>query len=141
MASGFHNFLMNLLLNRLLQGTAGTFPPTVYFGLYSATPNDTTAGGGGTEITTGVIGGYARVSKVTTSAQFTTSSAGSSSNVTIIDFGTASAGSGVSVTQWGMFDGPTAGNLLCWADLTPAQTVANGNPYSFAVGALVIAGI
>ncbi len=139
MASGFTQFLMNLLLNRLLQGTAGTFPGTVYFGLYSSTtPTDT---GGGTEVTSGNIGGYARVSKVTTSAQFTTSSVGSSSNVTTIDFGTASSGTGVQLNQWGMFDALTAGNLLCWADLTPAQTVANGNPYSFAIGALVIAGI
>jgi hypothetical protein len=38
-----------------------------------------------------------------------------------------------------MFDAVTVGNLLFWADLTTPQTVASGNPYSFAIGALVIA--
>lgn len=141
MASGLTQFGANLLLEKLLRGTAGTFPATGFVGLFSATPSDTYTSGSpnGTELTTGVVGAYARVSiGMGTSTGFAVLSAGSTSNSAAITFPTATSGTGVSVTQWGLFDASTTGNLFFWADLTTPQTVANGNPYSFAIGALVI---
>lgn len=139
MASGITQFAGNLLLNRILRGTAGTFPATVFIGLGTGTSGtgftDTTQT---LEITSGTVGGYAR-QPIVIGTTFTASTVASSSNVNVIDFGTASSGAGVSVTQWGMFDAITTGNLLFWADLTTAQTVSNGNPYSFAGGALAVA--
>jgi hypothetical protein len=136
MASGITQFATNLLLNRLLRGVAGSFPATVYVGLYTATPSDT---GGGTESTTGQITNYARQPITVGTGVFAAASAGSTSNSNIIDFGTSSGGTGSAVTQWGIFDAVTAGNLLFWGDLTTPQTVSSGNPYNFAIGALVIA--
>jgi hypothetical protein len=136
MASGISQFCGNLLLNRILRAVAGTFPATLYIGLYTATPSDT---GGGTEVTTGQITNYARQAITAGTGAFAAPTTASSANSAIIDFGTSSGGTGATVTQWGMFDAVTAGNLLFWADLTTPQTVASGNPYSFAIGALVIA--
>lgn len=141
MASGISQFCGNLLLNKILRGAAGAFPNAMYIGLGTVAGtgfSDTTQTN---EVTSGTIGGYARIALTLapTGTAMTSSTVASSSNVAIIDFGTASSGAGVSVTQWGAFDALTTGNLLFWADLTTAQTVASGNPYSFAIGALVIA--
>lgn len=136
MSSGITNTCANLLLNRYLRAVAGTFPATLYIGLFTATPSDT---GGGTEVTTGQITNYARQAIVAGTGAFSAAAGGSCSNSAIIDFGTSSGGTGATVTQWGMFDALTVGVLQFWADLTTPQTVASGNPYSFAIGALVIA--
>jgi hypothetical protein len=67
-------------------------------------------------------------------------SAGSTSNSNAINYATATAAVGT-MSDWGLFDAVTAGNLHLWADLTTPQTIANGNPYSFATGALVIGAV
>jgi hypothetical protein len=136
MASGITQFATNLLLNRLLRGVAGSFPATVYIGLFTVTPTDA---GGGTEVTTSLITNYARQPITVGTGVFSAASSGSTSNSNLIDFGTSSGGTGAACTQWGMFDAVTTGNLLFWGDLTTPQTVSNGNPYNFAIGALVIA--
>lgn len=130
MASGVTNFTTALLYNKLLRGVAGTFPTTVYVGLFSATPSDT---GGGTELSGG---GYARVAITVGTSAFSAVATGTCSNGALVDFGIASGAVGTA-TQFGVFDAATTGNLLLWGDLVPPQTVASGNPYSFAIGTLV----
>lgn len=134
MASGWTNFAVNVILEKTLRGVAGTFPSNFYVGLYTSTPSDT---GGGTELTTGTLGSYARQTIATATGSWAALSLGSTSNAAIINFGTAGTGS-VTVSQWGLFDASTVGNLWFWSDLSPAQVVAVGNPYSFAIGAFVI---
>jgi len=120
---------------------AGTGPATLYVGLFTANPTDSTAG---TEVTGG---SYARVAVTsslanwagTQSAGSTTASSGSSgttSNNNTITFPAPTANWGV-VTGSGIFDASTGGNLLFWGAQTPNKTVNNGDPApSFAAAAL-----
>jgi hypothetical protein len=134
--SGFTNFAANVILNKMLNGTAGTWPGTMYCGLFTVDPTDST---GGTELLAANLVGYARQSVVMTTSGMTTSTVGSSSNVAIITFGTAGAGS-VSVTSWGLWDALTSGNLWLWANLSTDPTaISVGNPYSIPIGGLVVA--
>jgi len=136
MASGITNFCANLLFEKLLRGTAGSWPATFYVALSSTLPTDT-----GTNFTepTGV-GAYARQPLVTATTTWAALAAGSTSNAAVINYPNATATIGT-MTDWGLFDLLTGGNLHLWADLTTPQTIASGNPYSFAIGALVIGAI
>jgi hypothetical protein len=42
------------------------------------------------------------------------------------------------VTQFGIHDASTAGNLLIWGDLTASKTIDSGDTASFAIGELDI---
>jgi hypothetical protein len=133
MASGWTNYFVNKILDLYLRGVAYTAPSPIYLALFTATPSDT---GGGTECTGG---GYARVSMTPATSLFNASSGGSTSNTSTITVTASATGSfGGSVTQWGIYDAASAGNLLFWADISNPQTIASGNSVSFAAGALVI---
>lgn len=103
----------------------------VWIGLFTATPSDT---GGGTEVTGG---SYARVAVVRTGAGFNaaTGTAATTTNAGTVTFPTAT-GSWGTVTQFGVFDAATVGNLVFWGDLTNSKTVASGDTVSFAAGSL-----
>src|SRR5258708_8357334 len=144
MASGVTNYLWNnFIINFLLRGvtfqSATTKPyTTIYVALFTATPSDSAAG---TEVTAGQWTNYARQPITVGTGVFAAGSGGSTSNSNLIDFGTSSGGTGAACTQWGVIDSASgAGNLLFWGDLTTPQTVSSGNPASFAIGALVLAG-
>ena len=119
---------------------AGTGPATLYIGLFTANPTDSTAG---TEVTGG---SYARVAVTsslanwagTQSAGSTTASSGTggtTSNNATITFPAPTANWGV-VTGMGLLDASTAGNLLIFSALTVSKTVNNGDAApSFAAGA------
>ena len=122
---------------------AGSGPTTLYVGLFTANPTDSTAG---TEVTGG---SYARVAVTsslanwagTQSATSTTASSGTggtTSNNAAITFPAPSANWGT-VTGFGIFDATSAGNLLIYAALTTSKTVNNGDPApSFAISALTV---
>ena len=122
---------------------AGSGPTTLYVGLFTANPTDSTAG---TEVTGG---SYARVAVTsslvnwagTQSAASTTASSGTggtTSNNAAITFPAPSANWGT-VTGFGIFDATSAGNLLIYAALTTSKTVNNGDPApSFAISALTV---
>jgi hypothetical protein len=105
----------------------------VWVGLYTATPSDA---GGGTEVTGG---SYARVAVARTGAGFNaaTGAAATTANTGAITFPTATAGWGT-VTQFGIFDAATAGNMVFWGDLTNSKTVGSGDTVSFAGGTITI---
>lgn len=144
------DFMENKLVDFLFRGqalgitgasaAAGTGPTSLYIGLFTANPTDSTAG---TEVTGG---SYARVTVSsalanwagTQSAGSTTASSGTggtTSNNGVITFPAPTANWGV-VTGWGIFDATTAGNLLIYSALTTSKTINNGDAApSFAAGA------
>lgn len=117
--------------------------PTLYLALFTAAPSDA---GGGTEVSGG---SYARVAVSSTLAAWagtqssasTTSSTGSggqTSNNSTLTFPAPTADWGV-VTHMGIYDMPTAGNLLYWVALASSKTVNNlDSAPSYPVGALTI---
>jgi len=116
-------------------------PATWYVGLFTAAPGET---GGGTEVSGG---SYARVAVTagltqwagTQGAGTTAASSGTNgttSNNAAITFPAPTANWGV-ITNWGIFDASTGGNLWIYAALTTNKTINNGDPApSFAAGAL-----
>jgi hypothetical protein len=131
MAGSFSNYLELEVLDHVLGGADYSRPATVYVGLYTATPSDT---GGGTEVTGGA---YARVAVTNNTTNWPAAASGLKSNGTVITFPTATANWGT-VTQFGIFDASSGGNLLIWGDLTASQSINTGATASFAVGDLDI---
>jgi uncharacterized protein YaiE (UPF0345 family) len=130
MAGSLSNYAEGKILEHSVGKSAwGTLVGAVYVGLYTATPSDT---GGGTEATGG---SYDR--KLTAAADWNTSSGGSISNANDIVFVTATASWGT-ITQVGLFDAASAGNLIWWGDLTASKTVGNGDVFKFLAGQLVL---
>lgn len=103
----------------------------MYVSLFTATPSDS---GGGTEVTGG---SYARVSVTNNTTNWPNASGGSKSNGADITFPTAS-GSWGTVTQFGIHDASTAGNLLYWGDISPSKVIGIGDTAKFATGQITI---
>ena len=112
--AGFSNFLETEILDHVFGGNAYTAPATLYLALYTATPSDT---GGGTEVSGG---SYARQSVAFTVTGDT------ASNTSAVEFPTATANWGT-ITQVGVFDASTAGNLLAYADLSASKVIESGD--------------
>lgn len=141
MAGSFSDYAERALLRQLFRNTTGPQPGTVYFALFTASPTDANSG---TEVSGG---SYARVA-VSTGTSGTGSGSGfadpgasgtiSTNNNAAITFPQPSANWGT-VTQMGVYDASTAGNLLCWADLSTSRTINSGDsPPSFAISAFTI---
>ena len=141
--SALTDFSENKLIDFLLRAQSFAAPSTLYFALYTAAPTDS---GGGTEVSGG---SYARAAygcslanwAGTQSAGSTTASSGTSgatSNNNAVTFPAPTANWG-SVTNWGIFDAVSGGNLLYHGALTTAKTVNNGDAAPvFASGAFVL---
>lgn len=123
--AGFSNYLETEILDHVFGGNAYTAPVTLYLALYTATPSDT---GGGTEVTGG---SYARQTVAFTVTGDT------ASNTAAVEFPTATASWGT-ITQVGVFDASTAGNLLAYANLTVAKTIDSGDVLRIPAGDLDI---
>jgi hypothetical protein len=131
MAGSKSDYLEGKLLDHVLGNTAYSAPATVYVSLFTATPSDS---GGGTEVSGG---SYARVSVTNNTTNWPNASGGSKSNGTDITFTTAT-GSWGTVTQFGIHDASTAGNLLYWGDISPSKTIGSGDTARFATGQITI---
>lgn len=137
------DYLENKLVDHLLRATAYTAPSTVYVALYTAAPSDA---GGGTEVTIG-SNNYARASVVSSGSAWantqasgtgvSTGTGGVTSNSSAITF-LVPSGSWGTITNFGILDAATGGNLLFHGALTVSQTVNTGNTVSFAAGSLQI---
>lgn len=128
------NYLENKLIDHIFQNTAFTGPTTLYVALFTAV----TDGEAGT--VTEVSGGsYARVGVTASLSNWAdaTGNNGTTSNVNVITFPTASADWGT-VTHFGIYDAPTAGNLLIYAALTASRSITNGSTASFAANSLTV---
>jgi len=132
MATGtsFSLYLENALLDHVLQKTTFTAAATLYYALFTTAPNDDASGA---EVTGG---SYARVSKTNNATEFPNASAGTKSNGTLVNFGTASANWG-SVSYIALFDASSAGNMYFWGPLVPSLPILNGDSLSFPIGTIV----
>lgn len=149
--SAFSDFCENKLIDWFFRAqaigitgasaAAGTGPATLYIGLLTANPTDST---GGTEVTGG---SYARVAVTsslanwagTQSAGSTAASSGTSgttSNNNAITFPAPTANWGV-ITGAAIYDAASGGNLLTYSALAASKTVNNGDAApSFPAGSL-----
>lgn len=125
------DYLENAILNHVLGAQTYTPPATVYVALYTAAPGES---GGGTEVSGG---GYARVAVANNTTNWPTTTTGTKSNGTAIQFPQATANWGT-VVAWGILDAATGGNLLYYGDVSPNRTVNAGDVAQFAAGALTL---
>lgn len=100
------------------------------------------AGTGAVEVSTGTWTNYARKSIASTTAGWTAPAADTGearhiTNAALVDFGTATiSGAAPTVVAFALYDASTAGNFIGHGTITSAQTINNGDPVSFAIGAL-----
>jgi hypothetical protein len=110
-------------LTWLLTASSATRPTAWYIGLFTAAPNDT---GGGTEVS-----GTAYVRKAVT---FTVTG-DTASNSAAVEWPVA-GGSWGTITDLAIFDAVTAGNMIGYATLTAAKTIATGDVFRIPLGDL-----
>ena len=114
--AGFTNYLEDKVIGHLFGGTAYTAPTTLYVGLQTSTPSDST---GGTEVSGGA---YARQS---VSWTIQTGGTAQASNTLALTFPAATTDWGI-CTHAGVYDALTGGNLLAFETLTKTDfTTAN----------------
>ena len=119
----FTDYLEQKILEHTFRNTAYTSPTTVYVGLLSAAPTDSTAG---TELSGN---SYARQA-----CAFDAFSGGKSVANTSAETFTASGGSWITITHFGVYDASTGGNLLIHGALTASKAVATGDILRIATG-------
>jgi hypothetical protein len=129
MAGSFSDYLELKLLDYVFSAASFTSPANLFVALFTATPSDS---GGGTEVTGG---SYARVSVTNNATNWPAAAAGAKSNGTDIIFVTATGNWGT-VVSFGIFDASTAGNLICWGDVTPNKAINSGDTAKFAIGSV-----
>ena len=110
-------------LTWLLTASSATRPTAWYIGLFTAAPNDT---GGGTEVS-----GTAYVRKAVT---FTVTG-DTASNSAAVEWPVA-GGSWGTITDLAIFDAVTSGNMIGYATLTAAKTIATGDVFRIPLGDL-----
>jgi hypothetical protein len=131
MTMSFSNFLELELLDHVFLTGSYSQPSNIYIALTKSTIDDTHTG---STLPSEVSGGaYARKSCGT----WDTASAGSTKNGVAITFVQATAQWGT-VTDFGIVDASAAGNLLAYAKLTTAKSIATGDTAKFATGDLKI---
>jgi len=114
--AGFTNYLEDKVIGHLFGGTAYTAPTTLYVGLQTSTPSDST---GGTEVSGGA---YARQS---VSWDIQTGGTAQATNSAALTFPAATTDWGI-CTHAGVYDALTGGNLLAFETLTKTDfTTAN----------------
>jgi len=132
----FSNYLQNKILAAVLNDAAYAAGATVYVGLSTTTPDETS---GATNFTEPSGNAYARVAVAANTTNWpapTDSTSGATvSNATAITFPQAT-GSWGTVTYAGLFDAATGGNLLAYGALTTPQTISSGGQLSFQAGEL-----
>jgi len=120
--AGISNYAENKMIDLALRNVAWTMP-TVYMGLYTVTPDDT---GGGTEV---IGNGYGRQA-----ITFGAAASRAAANSVKVTFPVATPATWGPIVANGIFDAPTAGNLLWWGPLSTARTVGVGKQIEFAIG-------
>ena len=122
----FTNYLEDKLLDHVLNNASFTSPTTVYVGLFTAAPTDTTSG---TEVSGG---SYARqvLSVSTASEGVVTSDAD-------VNFPQATGNWGT-IVALGIHDALSSGNLLMYTDLTTSKTIETGDILKVSSGSLTV---
>jgi len=126
------DYLQDQLRKHVFRTGSFTKPAALHVSLHTANPTDA---GTGTEVSGG---SYARVQRDPGDANWSagTPTDGITNNVAAITFPSPTANWGV-VTHVAIWDASTAGNMICYATLTP-KTVNNGDAApSFLASSLV----
>ena len=119
-------YLDGALINAALRMVPYTSPAASYVALFTTSP---TQSGGGLEVTSG---GYSRQTAV-----WTAPVTGQSSNFADINFPVATIAWGT-VVAFGLFDAPTAGNLLYYAPMNAPLPVQINDQVKFPAGQLQV---
>ena len=122
----FTNYLEDKLLDHVLNNTSFTSPTTVYVGLFTTAPTDSTAG---TEVSGG---SYARQV-----LSVSTASSGVVTSDSDVTFPQATASWGT-IVALGVHDADTSGNLLMYTDLTTSKTIDEGDILKVSSGSLTV---
>lgn len=123
----FTDYLEQKLLEHTFRNTSYTSPTTVYVGLLSAGPTDSSSG---TELSGN---GYARQA-----CAFDAYSTNNKVANTSAETFTASGGNWLTISHFGIYDSSTGGNLLAYGEINPTVTVTDGNSFVIDAGKLVI---
>lgn len=124
-----------------LTGIRGTqmpaWPANLYVALLTTNPTDET----GTGLVEVSGTGYARQAVPSTTVGWTAPSGTNPrqiSNAAVVNYGTSGSAWGT-VTGFALYDAVTAGTFKGWAALTGgSKVINNGDPVSFAIGALLM---
>lgn len=127
-------FLQNIALDLVFGGTAyPSKPSTLYFALFTSTPN---SGGGGAEVSGS---GYARKAVTANTTNFPAiSSAGDNMTLATDIQWPLSTGDWGTVVAWGIYDAATGGNLMFFDNLAAPLVVINGQRPQVAANAINI---
>ena len=140
----FSNYLENALLNHIFTSTGYTSPnASIYVGLLTAAPTDSSTGSTVTEVANSNAYSREQVSAWTVSGTNPTQAV----NTNAIEFTTAT-GSWGTVSHVGIFDSGThgAGNLLCYVNLSDpndstsavTKTIQNGDVFRILATKLIV---
>jgi len=136
MASGTGTYFAAKLLNQIFGGTAYTWTNISQIDLALYTTGGITAGGVGTELTSGTAPGYVRFGMAQSTTTFPTTATNTiSNNVTLTPF--SATGTWVVATTLAMYEHGNS-NLLFFGDLAASKTLSNGDQFQFTVGNLSI---
>jgi hypothetical protein len=136
MAGSLSDYLEKKLQDHVFGNTAYSAPATVYLALL--TDSNTAAQRDAGTVTEVSGGSYARVAVTNNTTNFPNASGITALKNLHVSFAfpapTANWGT---VTAFAIYDASTAGNLLCWGDLTTPRVINNGDGApSFAIDAL-----
>lgn len=147
------DFMENKIIDWLLRAqaigitgasaAAGTGPVTLFVGLLTTVPTDSTAG---TEVSSNA---YARVAVTSSLANWagtqaaastlvSTGTTGTTSNNAVITFPTPSPSGWGSVVAMGLYDAASAGNLLIYSALATSKTINSGDAVTFPAASLTV---
>jgi len=129
--SGFSDYLEQALINHILRATAYSNPSSIYVALFTGDPGD--ANDTSKELTDS---GYAR-QNVTGHFNAPHATGGYTSNDAVITF-PAIVDAQVVISDIGIYDALTIGNLLFSQPLNSPKTLEVNDVLSFGIGALTI---
>lgn len=128
-SGAFTDYTENAVLNHILGATTFAKPSGRFLALYTTAPTDSSVVG---EVSTVTWTNYARAP-----ITFSAASNGSITNNVTVDFGVV-AGTGATITHWGIFDAATGGNMLIRGDFGIGQTASAGNAVTVPNGTLTV---
>ena len=131
--SAMSNYLEGEIIKHIFRSDIFSKPTVLAMGLFTGSPTDANSA---KEISGN---GYGRAQLNPADANWAAPSSGSglTSNLSAITFPTPT-GSWGTITHFGIYDSPSAGNLLFWGPLTDSRTVTTGDSMSFTIGQLGI---
>jgi hypothetical protein len=132
--AGFSDYFEDAVLGSLFGAVAYSIPGTYYVGLWTSSLSDASTGSTAGEPSGG---SYARVSVTNNSSNWDAVSGGATANTNLITFPMATAAWGT-ITDVGILDAASGGNLVAYAALSSSIVVAQYDTVIFQPGDLDI---